>query len=291
MNESSIRKCALVLLVVSGSMALAAEQQFVLRDYLNRPWQNELVTYSVTFPAPGGDPASLRLYGPDGKPVPVQIEPADRQKSARLTQALVSFKASIEPLGAATYRLAEGREPLPPTDLETGERQRMLRIASGASSLLKFITTGDQTLGKAIAAELWGDGKTSGFLPAYMSRFTTQKGLAHSGDAPHQDWKTIMPVTNRTDAILDSPLLTPQQKTLIRAQLAFAAYRHESADVLSPERGWSANPNVSCCFYAGLGQLACLLASHPHAKRWFQRSYEELRLDLDTWVGPRAALS
>jgi hypothetical protein len=72
----------------------------------------------------------------------------------------------------------------------------------------------------------------------------------------------------------------------MRAQLAFVAYQMASPDTQSPERGWAANPNMTCDWYACLGEIACLISSHPKAKEWFARGYRETRLELDTWAGP-----
>lgn len=101
--------------------------EFVLRDYLNRHWQNELVTYQVDFAAPGVDYKALRLYGPDGKPVAVQTSSGNSQ-AGRAMRVKVAFLASVKPFGVSTFRLAEGKERPIGGDVTARKSRRYLRL-------------------------------------------------------------------------------------------------------------------------------------------------------------------
>jgi len=564
MGKKRIAGIAVVGLMLTLGLALAAEgkHEFVLRDYLNRHWQNELVIYPFAFPEPGVPPESLRLYGPDGKPVLFQILRRPAGSDRTLTEGEVAFKANVEPFGTSIYRLAQGKDEMPKSDLEVEENKRRIRLANalvgieipaslgeasagpikslklrsgtwigkgrlegkkikeyearllargpvfaqalsrygftdGTSWEIRFrIIAGEPVIlveerfdfeapdacwalqlnagfqpdnilhlswesgsSKAIPPSTqgniyslrpwqgwWGDSGGPAFglyrsggrdlllvgtrraatwvmpLPRSMSpwvrtnraldvhvplRFAdgklelafpfpphgrarswmiaalrTQEALpAQRSSLPHRllmkygllplnqvkdyvlEWAATeehprlyvsadeterirqarsrdkeksrvlqllaggdealgkqmaqqavkdvqgfvdrftgksgpMPrgqvtvgmgahqLINKVDAVLGSAFLTDRQRAVMRAQLAFVGYRLESPDLCSPERGWSANPNMTAAWYSALGKLACLISSHPHAQRWFQRGYEEIRLELDTWVGP-----
>jgi hypothetical protein len=71
------------------------------------------------------------------------------------------------------------------------------------------------------------------------------------------------------DAVIDSPKLTPQDRALFRAQLAYLAYVMADPMCWSAERGYhSGNPNMSCSYILTLGVLACAMPDHPMAKTW-----------------------
>jgi hypothetical protein len=71
------------------------------------------------------------------------------------------------------------------------------------------------------------------------------------------------------DAVIDTDLVTPQQRSLYRAQMAYLAYVMADPTCWSMERGYaSGNPNMSASYTLSLGILACLLPDHPMAKTW-----------------------
>lgn len=71
------------------------------------------------------------------------------------------------------------------------------------------------------------------------------------------------------DALINSGFLSPQDKALFRAQMAYLAYVMADPQAWSMERGYhSGNPNMSCSYTLSLGVIACVLADHPAAKGW-----------------------
>ncbi|MHB9131608.1 MAG: hypothetical protein ACYDBB_11040 [Armatimonadota bacterium] len=71
------------------------------------------------------------------------------------------------------------------------------------------------------------------------------------------------------DAVIDSDLITPAERKLLRAQMAYLAYRLASPANWSTERGYnSGNPNMTVAHTLNQGLAACVLADHPMAKAW-----------------------
>ncbi|MHB9130240.1 MAG: hypothetical protein ACYDBB_04000 [Armatimonadota bacterium] len=74
------------------------------------------------------------------------------------------------------------------------------------------------------------------------------------------------------DALIDSPLLTAQERKLFRAQMAYLAYLLADPMCWSMERGYnSGNPNMSTSYTFTQGIAACALSDHPMAKQWADR--------------------
>ncbi|HOF87307.1 MAG TPA: hypothetical protein PLZ36_04250, partial [Armatimonadota bacterium] len=75
------------------------------------------------------------------------------------------------------------------------------------------------------------------------------------------------------DGIIDSDLITPEERKLFRAQMAFLAYRLASPANWSAER-WgyaSGNPNMTVAHVLNQGLAACTLRDHPMAKAWVEK--------------------
>jgi len=71
------------------------------------------------------------------------------------------------------------------------------------------------------------------------------------------------------DAIIDSDVITPRRRKLLRARMAYLAYYAASPANWSPSRGYrSGNPNMTIAHTLNQGVLACLLKDHPMARRW-----------------------
>ncbi len=89
------------------------------------------------------------------------------------------------------------------------------------------------------------------------------------------------------DALVDSGLLTPAERTVYRAQMAYLGYVMADPKCWSPERGYnSGNPNMSCSYILSLGILACAIPEHPMAKAWSDRATGWMDHWLDTEVAP-----
>jgi hypothetical protein len=71
------------------------------------------------------------------------------------------------------------------------------------------------------------------------------------------------------DALVDTAFVTPEQRTLYRAQLAYLGYLLADPQCWSMERGFhSGNPNMTLSYTLTLGVIACTLPNHPQAKAW-----------------------
>ncbi|MEA3412263.1 MAG: hypothetical protein U9R74_12095 [Pseudomonadota bacterium] len=89
------------------------------------------------------------------------------------------------------------------------------------------------------------------------------------------------------DAIIDSDLITPEQRTVLRAQMAYLAYQVACPATWSNERGWnSGNQNMTVSYtLQAPGVMAAVLADHPMAREWMEPALEVMEFMLDR-VGP-----
>ena len=78
-----------------------------------------------------------------------------------------------------------------------------------------------------------------------------------------------MEAAARYDALIDTDLVTPAERPLYRARLAYLAYLMADPLHWSYERGYcSGNPNMTVSRYANLGVVAAALRDHPMAATW-----------------------
>ena len=91
-------------ILVVNAAAFAAEQTITLRDWTGRGFAPEVVGYEV--PAAGAE--KLRVAGPDGKPLPVQIAPG-----AARDRALLLFPADLPRDATVAYQVSERGESGP----------------------------------------------------------------------------------------------------------------------------------------------------------------------------------
>lgn len=81
------------------------------------------------------------------------------------------------------------------------------------------------------------------------------------------------------DALIDT--VPPADQKLLRAQMAYLAYRLASPSNWSISRGYaSGNPNMTVAHLLNQGLAACVLPDHPLAKEW---SAEPVKL-MDAWL-------
>ena len=110
-----------------GSLApvMAATRDLAIRDYTGWGFAPDRVQYSLTLPKGGAE--ALRLAGPDGKPVALQVAPpAEKGKPATL-----SFVAEVPPNGNAIYTLRDdGQGAVPPTSVKTATEGKALVLSS-----------------------------------------------------------------------------------------------------------------------------------------------------------------
>ena len=94
-------------------------------------------------------------------------------------------------------------------------------------------------------------------------------------------------VTFLYDAVVDSSLLTDEEKKLMRAQMAYYGYRLADPAVWDLERGYcSGNFNMTQVWELSRGLLACALPEHPMAKEWYRKASVMMEQMLDYSVGP-----
>ena len=157
MSTRAYRHLLSSVLVLAGvaRATLAAEQQIVLRDFINRQWTREL----VTFPFRAGQGAcavgSVRLDGPKG-PVPVQLWRVEHWpgttwvKSARL-----SFVADLARLATDTYTVHYGPTPATPaapaTDLEVTRDKEQVAFTTATFGIRLLV--GDKTYAEPVSGQ------------------------------------------------------------------------------------------------------------------------------------------
>ncbi|MFW6059792.1 MAG: hypothetical protein ACODAQ_06395, partial [Phycisphaeraceae bacterium] len=89
------------------------------------------------------------------------------------------------------------------------------------------------------------------------------------------------------DALIDSDLISPEQRSLFRAQLAYLGYHLASPETWSMERGYSSgNLNMSIAYVLNLGILAAAIPEHPMAAQWSRSAQAMLEKWLDENIGP-----
>lgn len=93
------------------------------------------------------------------------------------------------------------------------------------------------------------------------------------------------------DALIDSDLVTAEERPLYRAQIAYLAYKINDPSTWSIERGYrSYNENMSVSHMLARGILACLLPDHPLAKQWVEPAIARMKSWMQD-VGPEGEWS
>jgi len=95
-----------------------------------------------------------------------------------------------------------------------------------------------------------------------------------------------MTVLNLYDALIDTPLVSPSERKLYRAQMAYLGYRFSDPEHFSRERGYApGNPNKIVSEILNLGMIGCLIPDHPMADEWVRDAVSQM----DRWmeqIGP-----
>ncbi|MEI7938667.1 MAG: hypothetical protein WCK27_18445 [Verrucomicrobiota bacterium] len=142
------------------------------------------------------------------------------------------------------------------------------------------LATGDRELREKLAQFAVAE------LQSCVDLFTRQLRHPTPGSFPHQKYDRVVPTLNALDAVLAPGVLASEQRARVRAQLAFLGYALASPSFHSPERGYSANPNMTTAVRCMSGLIACLIPDHPEARAWAQLGIREMAKELDTWTGP-----
>jgi len=143
-----------------------------------------------------------------------------------------------------------------------------------------FLATGDKELGRNIVA------KAMELVQGGVDGLVKQDRLRNQGSCPHHRTGTMMWSAILSDLALSPGVLTPKERTRLKAQLAFLGYTLHSPTFHSPERGYRANPNMTTTARGMLGLIACSIHGHPHARNWAQLALDEMNRELDEWCGP-----
>ena len=101
MALNSVRCWIVIGVLASSAAGYAGERTITLRDWTGRGFAPEVVSYEV--PAAGAE--KLRVAGPDGKPLPVQIAPGGARD-----RALLLFPADLPRDATVAYQVSERGE-------------------------------------------------------------------------------------------------------------------------------------------------------------------------------------
>ena len=89
------------------------------------------------------------------------------------------------------------------------------------------------------------------------------------------------------DAVIDSPWVPEAERRVLRAQMAYYAYRLADPAVWSAERGYaSGNQNMTVTWEISRGIMACAIPEHPMARTWYRKTERIMEYFLDHMVGP-----
>jgi hypothetical protein len=98
----------------------------------------------------------------------------------------------------------------------------------------------------------------------------------------------LMTVAVQYDAIIDSNLLTPQERKLFKAQMAYLAHYAASPANWSAERFFrSGNPNMTVTHTMNQGVVGCVLRDHPMGRKWAEYASQRLKHWLSTDIDER----
>jgi len=89
------------------------------------------------------------------------------------------------------------------------------------------------------------------------------------------------------DGVMDSPWIPEAERAILRAQMAYYAYRLADPAVWSAERGYcSGNQNMTVTWEISRGLTACAIPNHPMAKTWYRKAEQIMDYFLTHMVGP-----
>ena len=143
-----------------------------------------------------------------------------------------------------------------------------------------FLTTEDEELGRKFA------GFALKQLQESVDGYVRQESLRNPGSCPHHRNRGVYWGAIASDLAMRPGVLTPEERDRVKAQLAFLGYTLARPLVISPERGFRANPNMTSMARGMLGVVACTIPNHPRARQWAETAVAELEHELEEWCGP-----
>jgi hypothetical protein len=140
-----------------------------------------------------------------------------------------------------------------------------------------YLMTGNAELGAKLATQ------AVEMAQGAVNTFLKQPDIPY-GTAPHNYSGQFMGATPQLiDAVLGSEAVTPAMRRRLLAQMAFIGYTINRADYWSPERGYSANPNMTTSVLGYRMAYACVIPSHPNSKAWAEAAVAGLKEQLFGW--------
>lgn len=98
-------------------------------------------------------------------------------------------------------------------------------------------------------------------------------------------FRICIDIAARYDTLIDSPQLSPQDRKLFKAQMAYLGYMTADPNHWSFERGMcSGNPNMTVTRIFNVGIIGFALQNNPQGKRWTQYAMEWAKYWLNTAV-------
>lgn len=143
-----------------------------------------------------------------------------------------------------------------------------------------YLATGDETLARRLYEFSLNELQTT------IDGYVGQQRLRNPGSCPHHRNRGVFWGAIAADLAMSSDSLTADERDRLKAQLAFLAYTLERPLIISPERGYHANPNMTTMARAMLGIIACTIPNHPMAADWAQMAIAEMEHELTEWSGP-----
>jgi len=143
-----------------------------------------------------------------------------------------------------------------------------------------FLATGDKELGRKLADFALAQ------LQKAVDGYVRQERLRNPGSCPHHRNSSVLWGAIAADLALSSNVLTAEERSRIKAQLAMLAYTISRPLVISPERGYRANPNMTTMARGMLGVVACTIPRHRDAAAWAKTAIAEMEHELTDWCGP-----
>lgn len=116
-----------------------------------------------------------------------------------------------------------------------------------------------------------------------VDRLRTHLGLLGQFDV----MRSASQVVCQYDAIIDSDLISPEERRVFQAQLAYLAYHLADPQTWSRERGYaSGNLNMTVAYVLNLGIVAAAIPEHPKAEQWSRDALTMMDQWLEENIGP-----
>lgn len=241
MKLSRLYLAGLGLMLWIGTLgsAGAGEKTLELREYLNQPWSQELLSYEFTAAEGECHRDSVRLVGPHGA-VPVQLTAVELWPGTAMVKAAkLCFIADLAPLASDPYTVRYGDQPAPAaaqTDLQVrqaGEEVELTTARFGLRLLLgERVYDEPQSAGQVpgpVGAMRRPDGQWFGGSALYGERKVKAYAARLTENGPVLAEWTVR-YTYEDDSTLDLTVLLAAGDAL--------AYWVTDSSADSPEDGW-----------------------------------------------------